>query len=74
MILIEFPDAGTERQALGKLAGRFSFKTFAGGETAVPQAALSFLALEGLTFTVKGPASYEQIILKVRDSAAALVQ
>jgi hypothetical protein len=39
MIRIRFPYPDTERKALGYLAGRFSFKTFADGYTLVPQAA-----------------------------------
>ena len=59
MIIICFPDAGSERKALGHLAGRFAFKTWATGQTAVPEAALASLAVHGIPFTVEGPASYE---------------
>ncbi|HKB37651.1 MAG TPA: hypothetical protein VKD72_14485 [Gemmataceae bacterium] len=54
MILIRFPDAASERRALGYLAGRFSFKSWASGETLVPEAALSALAVEGIRFAVEG--------------------
>ena len=56
MILITFPDAATEQRALGFLAGRFSFKTWANGETLVPSAALASLALAGIRFSTVGPA------------------
>jgi hypothetical protein len=57
MIVIRFPDADAKRQALGKLPGRFTFKSWATGEMMVPEDALAFLAVEGIPFTVEGPAS-----------------
>ncbi len=57
MILIHFPDIESKRRALGFLAGRFSFKSWATGEIAVPEDALVPLATEGITFVVEGPAS-----------------
>jgi hypothetical protein len=57
VIRIRFPDAATERRALGFLAGRFSFKCWADGETLVPSAALSAMALPGIPFSVLGPAA-----------------
>ena len=57
MILIHFPDAESKRRALGFLAGRFSFKSWATGEMAVPEAALAHLATEGIPFVVEGPAT-----------------
>ncbi|HWE94153.1 MAG TPA: hypothetical protein VG269_09335 [Tepidisphaeraceae bacterium] len=74
MIRILFSDAATERKALGFLAGRFSFKSWANGETVVPEAALSALAVEGISFTVIGRATYEQSVPTVRNSPAATVQ
>jgi hypothetical protein len=74
MILIRFPDAAQERRALGYLAGRFSFKSWATGETLVPEAALPHLAAEGVAFSVAGPAKYEQCIPSVRDAAPTAVQ
>ena len=44
MIIIRFPDDAMERKGLGYLAGRFSFKTWATGETAVPEVALAYMA------------------------------
>jgi hypothetical protein len=61
MIIIRFPDSHSERRALGFLAGRFSFKSWSTGETMVPEHALASLAAEGISFFVKGPASYEQL-------------
>lgn len=73
MIKIRFSDAATERRALGYLAGRFSFKTWATGETVVPEAALGALAVEGIQFTVLGRATYEQSVSAVRNPPAATV-
>ena len=53
MIVIRFADAETERRALGYLAGRFSFTSWSGGETMVPEAALPHLAREGIRFSVE---------------------
>lgn len=74
MILIRFPDAQSERRALGYLAGRFAFKTWSTGETLVPEPALAHLAVEGIPFSVQGPATYERSIPAVRNSAAPAVQ
>jgi hypothetical protein len=74
MIRIRFPDPDSKRQALGRLAGRFSFKSWAGGEMLVPEAALSYLAVEGISFLVEGPATYEQNTPSLRDAAPAPVQ
>ena len=61
MIIIRFKDADVERRAIGYLAGRFPGKSCANGETLVPEAALSHLAVEGIEFTVVGPATYERL-------------
>ena len=74
MVKIRFPDTPTERRGLGFLVGRFPFKTWANGETAVPEAALSALGLEGIPFTVIGRATYEQSVPAVRNAPAAAVQ
>ena len=63
MVLIRFPDTDSERRALGYLAGRFSFKTWQNGQTLVPEAALPSLAVEHISFTVEGPATYEAAAL-----------
>jgi hypothetical protein len=69
-IIIRFADAESKRRGLGKLASRFSGKSWASGEVMVPEAALSFLATEGMSFVVGGPASDERIA-SLRDPAAA---
>ena len=74
MVLIRFPDAQSECKALGYLAGRFSVKSWSNGETLVPESALPHLAVEGISFTVLGPANYEQRIPAVRVAAASAVQ
>ena len=72
-ILIRFPDETTERKALGYMAGRFSFKSWATGETMVPDAALSQLAHAGIRFTVEGPAPYEKLVPPIRVPTATPV-
>jgi len=57
MIRIRFPDPATEQQALGFLAGRFSFRSWANGETLVPSAALAALASAGIPFFTVGSES-----------------
>ena len=73
MTIIRFPDAEAKRRALGYLAGRFSFRSWASGELLVPEAALPYLAREAIPFTSQGPATYEQILSSVRDSPTAAV-
>src|SRR5436305_2333502 len=55
MIIIRFLDDESKRRALGWLAGRFSFKSWATGEMMVPDEALPFLAREGIRFQLEGP-------------------
>jgi hypothetical protein len=74
MILIRFSDNELKRRALGALAGRFAFTSWATGEMIVPESALPFLAVEGIPFTVEGPATYEQNTPAIRAAAAAAVQ
>lgn len=71
MILIRFPNAESKRAAFAGLAGRFSFKSFAGETMLVPEDALAFLALQGVAFAVEGPASYEQNTAALRGSTPA---
>jgi hypothetical protein len=73
MIRIRFPDDASKRRALGYMLGRFSFKSWATGVMLVPEQALSPLALEGISFTVEGPATYEQITQAVRNPPAPAV-
>ena len=74
MIIIRFADGASERRALGFLAGRFSFKSWATGETMVPASALGSLAAEGIPFFVEGPAKYEQLAATLRNPPATAVQ
>ena len=53
MVLIRFPNPDEKLKALGFLPGRFVFKSWATGEMLVPEAALPFLAVEGISFTVE---------------------
>jgi hypothetical protein len=62
VILIRFPDAGAKRQALGRLPGRFPFKSWSTGEMMVPEEASAFLAVEGIAFAVNGPAIGERSV------------
>lgn len=73
MIRIRFTDHQAERRALGYLAGRFSFKSWVTGEMIVPEPALGCMAREGISFTVIGPATYEQLIPSVRNPPASAV-
>jgi hypothetical protein len=59
MIRIRFTDLDSKKRALGRLAGRYAFKSWATGEMLVPEAALAYLATEGIPFQVEGPATYE---------------
>ena len=57
-IRIRFNDSDTETEALGFLAGRFSFRSWETGETLVPETALAALANEGISYIVVGPPNY----------------
>ena len=74
MIRIRFIDMNAKKRALGRLAGRYSFTSWATGEMLVPEAALGFLATGSIPFQVEGPATYEQITPAPRDPAPAAVQ
>jgi hypothetical protein len=74
MVIIRFPDEQTEIKALGFLARRFSGKSWANGETMVPEAALPLLTAEGIQFTMVGSATYEQQVPSIRVAAATAVQ
>jgi hypothetical protein len=73
MIRIRFSDLDNKRRALGYLAGRFSFKSWATGEMLVPDYALSALAKEGISFVVEGPATYEQLVTAFRNPPASAI-
>ena len=72
LILIQFPDKATEDRALGLLIPRFSGKSWETGQTAVPAPALSFLAEQGVRFSVIGPAPYE-FVTPVRNTGSVVV-
>jgi hypothetical protein len=74
MIIIRFTDAQSERRALGWLAGRFSFKSWATGEMMLSEEALPYLAREGIRFQVEGPPTYKQLVPAFRDPASTPVQ
>ncbi|MGZ3489589.1 MAG: hypothetical protein ACXVBY_22340, partial [Isosphaeraceae bacterium] len=74
MIQIRFTDLESKRRALGRLAGRYPFKSWETGEMLVPEAALGYLAVEGISFHVEGPATYEQNTPAIRGVAPAPVQ
>jgi hypothetical protein len=61
-------------EALGFLAGRFSFTSYATGEVLVVERALTPLAVEGISFTVEGPATYAEAIPAFRTPPAHQVQ
>jgi len=73
LIIIRFVNDLDKRKALGFLAGRFSFKSWATGEMMVPELALAPLAQEGISFTVEGPARYEQIASAFRNAPASAI-
>jgi hypothetical protein len=61
MIRIRFNSVDAKKRALGRLAGRYPFKSRATGEMLVPAEALGFLATENIPFEVEGPATSEPI-------------
>ena len=73
MIIIRFPDETAKKRALGYLAGRFSFKSWATGEMMVPEGALAALAIESIPYSVEGPATYEHLVPSVRVPATTPV-
>lgn len=74
MVVITFPDADTQKKALGFLLGRFSGKVLKSGEHLVPEAALAALAARNITFTVHGKATYEKQVAALRSAASGTVQ
>jgi hypothetical protein len=74
MVVITFPDAETQKKALGFLLGRFSGKVLKNGEHLIPEAALAALADRGLSFTVHGKASSEKQVAALRSAASGAVQ
>jgi hypothetical protein len=74
MITIRFPDPESKRQALGFLAGRFSFTTWDSGEVSVPDSALLALAHDGISFTVEGPTTYGLAVPSLRNGFVPAIQ
>ena len=74
LIRIRFGDGEAKRAALGFLAGRFSFTSYHTGEILVVEDALAALAVQGISFTVEGPATYAEAIPAFRVPAANPVQ
>jgi hypothetical protein len=74
LIRIRFSDQESKHRALGFLAGRFSFTSYATGEVLVVEIALTPLAVEGISFTVEGPATYAEAIPAFRTSASHEIQ
>lgn len=72
MTIIRFPDERAKKRALGFLPGRYSFKSWATGEMMVPENALASLAVEGIPFSVEGPATDDRLA-PLRDNAAVAV-
>jgi hypothetical protein len=73
MVIVRFDDVEAEKRALGWLAGRFSFKTWANGDLMVNERVLPHLAREAIPFRVTGPASYEHFVPSLRDSNSVAV-
>jgi hypothetical protein len=74
LIRIRFTDPESKRLALGYLPGRFSFTSYASGEMIVVETALAALAVEGISFTVEGPATYAEAIPAFRTPPAHQAQ
>jgi hypothetical protein len=68
MVIIRFDEEASKSKALGYLAGRFSFKSWASGEMMLPKEALALLAEEEIRFIVEGPATCERLA-SLRNSA-----
>ena len=63
MIIIRFADHKAKASALGLLAGRFSFKSWATGEMMIPKDALALLDHEGVPYILEGlAATYERVL------------
>lgn len=73
MVSVTFPDPPTEKKALGFLLGRFTGRVLKSGEHLVPEAALEALADQGIPFSVKGKATYEQQLAALRGATPAPV-
>jgi hypothetical protein len=54
------------KRALGWLAGRFSFKTWANGDLMLHERVLPYLARQGIPCKVQGPTKYEHFAPAIR--------
>jgi hypothetical protein len=73
MVIIRFDEVEAEKRALGWLAGRFSFKSWANGDLMVHERVLEHLARQSVPFRVKGPASYGHFLPSLRDPNSVAV-
>ncbi|MBI3850791.1 MAG: hypothetical protein HY298_11035 [Verrucomicrobia bacterium] len=73
MVIVRFDDSETENKALDYLIGRFSFKTWDNGDLMLPEGALGRVAAQGISFRVKGRATYEHYLPTLGNPAAAPV-
>ena len=73
MVFIRTPNSEPKRIALGHLAGHFEFESWASGEMLVPEDALSYLAIQGVVFTVEGPATDAHIGSEFQGCAATTI-
>jgi hypothetical protein len=74
MVVIEFSDRETEVKGLAVLMSHFSGKVLRGGLHIVPEPALEALTAANISYTVKGPATYEHEMAALRGDAAAPIQ
>jgi hypothetical protein len=74
MMLIQFPDRETEIKGLSVLMNGFSGKVLRGGLHIVPEPALEALTARNISYTVKGPATYEHEVAALRGDAAETIQ
>ncbi len=74
MMLIQFQDRETEIKGLSVLMNGFSGKVLRGGLHIVPEAALEALTAQNISYTVKGPATYEHEVAALRGDATETIQ
>jgi hypothetical protein len=73
MMLIQFPDRETEIKGLSILMNGFSGRVLRGGLHIVSEPALKALTAENISYTVKGPATYEHEVAALRGDAAETI-
>jgi hypothetical protein len=62
VIIVRFPDEGTQKEALAVLIGHYSGHSWATAEVLVPEEALAPLASGGIKFTAEGRVTAERIL------------